>query len=653
MNRLGRDSLAYCLPWVMAALLWTLVPHFTRQGAWLVALALLVVGSRLAVTYRGWRPVPGPLRLLLTIGAFAAVLYTNGHIIGRGAGAALLSVMLILKSLESYRTRDLYVIAGLCYFMTVVNFLFSQSPPHVIHAASSFILVTAALTAIHRPAERPLGLRVGLTGGALSLAWALPLAVAMFLLFPRLAAPLWGMPENALDGKTGVGEEMRPGSIAELFLDDSPAFRVRFDGEPPPVDQRYWRGPVLWNYEGNTWSVNEWFTRGRRLKIPDAQSLVSYQITLEAHQRRWLFAMDYPVEIDYGYVNLDGSSRASRSVIDLRRYRAVSDPSLGSRQKLLPRAREMALQLPPAGNPRTRELARSWREAGLTDGQIVRRALALFNQQPFEYSLRAPPLAGDAMDDFLFNTLRGYCEHYSSAFTVLMRAAGVPARVVTGYQGGYYNAAADYLLIRQSDAHAWSEVWLSGSGWVRVDPTAAVAPERIDRGATSALQGAGGWAGTGWWRGVRNRLDVVNRFWNDWVLAFDQARQRSLLSALGVERPSAGKTATLMTAAVAALLTLMVWLILRPRTERSPDVARRWFDRFSARLARRGLARAPAEDEMRFARRAASALPACADEIRSIAALYDEVRYRARPSAGALEEFVQRVRRFRIPRTVS
>ena len=653
MSAIKPRALDYCVPWVMAALLWSLVPHFLRQPAWITVLGLAVVGTRLAVTFWGWKPVPGFARLVITLGAFAAILFSSGHVIGRGAGSALLAVMLILKSLESYRVRDLYVILSLCFFMTVVNFLFSQTPLHVAHGVSSFALATAALRAVHRPAEHPQHIAGGIVRGAVTLAWGLPLAVVMFVMFPRLGSPLWGMPDSALDGKTGLGEDMRPGSIAELFVDDSPAFRVRFDGAPPPADQQYWRGPVLWHYRGNTWSTERFLANGRRLKPIPTSELVSYEVSLEPHQRRWLFALDYPVEIDTGYINTDGGTRATRNVIDLKRYRAISDPTLGSRMVLTPRLREMALRLPAGDNPRTVALARSWVNERLTARQIVQRALQRFYQEPYEYSLRAPPLTGHAMDDFLFNTRRGYCEHFSSAFTVLMRAAGVPARVVTGYQGGYYNAGADYLLVRQSDAHAWSEVWLEGAGWVRVDPTAAVAPDRIDQGARSALSRGGEWAGSAWWRDVRNRVDVVNRLWNDWVLAFDRARQRSLLRSFGVDDPRSTESALIMMGGIALLLALVAWALLRPRPITPPDAPRLWFDRFARKLAKRGITREVSEDEHRYARRAATARPDLAPAIEDIARRYDRLRYQPDPDPDDVDQLAQRVRAFRVPKKVA
>jgi transglutaminase-like putative cysteine protease len=320
---------------------------------------------------------------------------------------------------------------------------------------------------------------------------AAPIAAVLFVLFPRISGPLWGLPEDAHTGRTGLSDTMAPGQISKLAQDDEVAFRVQFADRVPEPDRLYWRGPTLGHFDGRTWRPVR-----RELADPPAPTVTApndtrvlrYRTTLEPHSRRWLFALDLPAELvrapdlavsiapDFTMVSVD-------PIVARLRYDGAArlDAAIGLNETRL--SLQDWIQLPPGQARRTLEMAARWRTEEQDEGKLVERALAMFRDNAFRYTLDPPLLADDPVDQFLFETRAGFCEHYSSAFVVLMRALDIPARVVTGYQGAEANPGDDYWIVRQADAHAWAEVWLPGRGWVRVDPTAAVAPERIERGS--------------------------------------------------------------------------------------------------------------------------------------------------------------------------
>ena len=296
----------------------------------------------------------------------------------------------------------------------------------------------------------------------------------------------------------------RPEKFRILFIDDSPAFRVEFDGPVPPAQERYWRGPVLWDFDGTTWNRSRFLSNIPVRSQPSEETApYHYQVILEPHERRWLFALDYPAAYPRNAnLSIDYTLTSKDPVVTLKRYTIKSDPRHVDTPKLSSPLRDRATQLPAGSNPRARALAAQWRNQ-YNDHELVNHALQHFNQEAFFYTLNPPLLGRHSVDEFLFDIREGYCEFYASAFTFLMRAAGIPARVVTGYQGGYYSDIGGYLLVRQSDAHAWAEVWLTGSGWVRIDPTAAVAPQRIREGSTAALNGRRNWIDFPWIRQMK------------------------------------------------------------------------------------------------------------------------------------------------------
>ncbi len=622
---------------MLLALTVALLPHMTHLPPLVIVMFVALAAWRWLAAHRGWS-LPGmPVRTLLTILALTGVFLSFGTVFGRDAGAALLVIMLGLKLLEVRRHRDAVIVVFLGYFLTVTMVLFSQEFVTFAFLAIALLLLTAALMQLNHPSSsenkrlRPLMKRSGIL-----LAQALPLMLIMFVLFPRLPAPLWNLPEDAWSGMTGLSDSMSPGSISALGQSDSVAFRVSFEGAPPAQEQLYWRGPVFWHTDGRVWSPD-----GREDSTPlalespaftPAGPSIAYTVMLEPHDRRWLFALEMPASAPEGSRHsADLLLLSNRPLRQLTRYRVESHMSYRA-MRMTGEERARALQL-PAANPRTRALGEQWRRQGGGGDAIVQRALDHFGAEPFHYTLNPPLLPGrDPLDDFLFTTRRGFCEHYAAAFTVLMRAAGIPARVVTGYQGGELNPIGDYLIVRQRDAHAWAEVWLDGRGWVRVDPTAAVAPHRIERGSAesllnerSAMRGSfeRGMLGS-LWRHTRFGWDTLNNRWNLWVLAYGPDSQHALLERFGL-RSWFGMTLTML-AAVGVLLLAIAFALLFRRGP-SGDPAARLYERFCAKLARRGIRRAPAEGPVEFAARARDQRPDLAAAIDSINRRYVAIRY--------------------------
>ncbi len=635
---------------MLATLALVIGPHAVRLPVWLSAFAALLIAWRYL---GGTGRLPRPSRwLLLALALLAAqgIFLHYGTLLGRDAGVALLVTMLSLKLLEMRTWRESTLAVFLGYFVVLTHFLYTQS---LFFAAYLFLviwLLTGVLIALQRGGET-LAWREPLRLSAVLLLKALPIMLLLFLLFPRVAGPLWGLPKDAFAGKTGLSDTMEPGSISRLTQSDEVAFRVEFDGALPPAAQRYFRVLVLDRFDGRVWSAVPQRPLAEPLLSED--TAVRYTVTLEPHGKPWLPTLDFPEAATLpadSRLNQDFSVTSRAPVNQRKRYTLTSHPRLALPPAPEAAELERARALPAFGNPRARELARALRAASRDEADYVTRVLALFREQPFFYTLQPPRLGDDSVDEFLFDTRRGFCEHYAASFVFLLRAAGIPARVVTGYQGGSFNPLGNYLMVRQADAHAWAEAWLGQGGWTRVDPTAAVAANRIEEGLASALP-----AGeplplflretAPWMRQLRLGWDALNNRWNQYVLGFDQERQIALFAGLGFGILSWERLALYLLVGVGAVVGLLAALSLRPR-HAATDAAQAAYLALCAKLARAGLARAAHEGPLDFARRVAVARPDLGAPVRAMIELYVAARYGTGDEA-ALEELVQGVRRFK------
>lgn len=647
---------------VVGAFLFAALPHLAAMPPWLALVIVLAAFWRAAVALFEMRRPNWLVRGFLTFGGLALVIMHYGTFLGRRAATVLLCVMIAAKLSEMFRLRDARVVAALGYFLIATQFLFSQQLVLFAYLATGCALVTAALMKVQRDADVVnVSDRVALRGmpgasgaarvtrdGFMLMLLALPFALVLFTLFPRLASPLWGMPEDALDGKTGLSDEMSPGNIASLFADDSPAFRVSFDGPPPPRSERYWRGPVLWRFDGRTWKRLFYSNRTPERTPRPGPGAFSYTVQLEPSERRWLFSLDYPMRAPEGArLTADFELINKSPVTTLMSYDAISQPDFRDSVDLMQTMRRFALLLPEGHNPRTRDLARQLRAEHPDDRALIDAVLTWFNQEDFFYSLETAPLGRHGADEFLFDLRVGYCEYYASAFVVLMRAAGVPARIVTGYQGGFWQGADEYLLVRQSDAHAWAEVWLEGQGWTRVDPTAAVSPTRIRDGARSAVSGSMGWLGGEWLYQLRNQYDRLQNVWNRWVLGFDAGRQQNLLRSLGLDNLPPGFKAALLVG-LAALVLVPLALLLQAATSgrQRPDRLERAWLRLRRRLQRASMRLKVGETPLELARRAAGELDN-GHELITLAREYCNLKYGHFRSDRAISRFRRKAGKWR------
>lgn len=637
------------------------LPHFSYQPLWVALLFLSMMSWRGLAIWQHW-PLPGRQHRTLSLvqwvvaaGAGLLMLDSYGNFIGRDAGTALLIVMVGLKVVEIRNHRDYYISCFLGYFLVVTNFLYSQSIPVAALMFVVIILMTSCLISLN-DIKQVLSKMAQLKLASKMLLQAIPLMLILFVLFPRISGPLWGLPQDAHTAQTGISNSMSLGKISELIQSDAVAFRVKFDQTMPAGHALYWRGPVLWNTDGTTW---------RELTLPSHSEprppIISttgqpstYTVTLEPHNEHWLFALDVPTAFptSFGAYLAYGGELLSQKPIKQRTQYQLSSNTRFSMNPDTDQYLNEALILPKGFHPRTRALAEEWRQKAKSPEDIIGMALNHFNQQPFYYTLTPPALTGDSIDGFLFESGKGFCEHYAASFTVLMRAAGIPTRVVTGYQGGEINPVDGYLVIRQRDAHAWTEVWLQDKGWVRIDPTAAVSQDRIELGMSELLPNAlraplffsQSEQLIDIWQQLRNNWDAVNNAWNRSILAYGPELQKSFLSKLGMINPNWQSMAITLFAAISLILLITSAVLLYPRREPDPVVAT--YQQFCQRFVKLGLvARYDHEGPIDFARRMTHALPHYQTDIGHITAQYISLRYDQ--SVSSIAEFKHSVKRFK------
>lgn len=571
---------------LLLALAFVVAPHFEHLPWWATALLVVLWFWRLWLVI-AQQPLPGRFAMLpLLLAATGAVWLEHRTLVGRDAGVTFLLMLLALKLLEMRAKRDIFVVVFLAFFILLTQFLFAQGIPVAVMSLLGVLLMFFVLVSVNL-AETDLSARRKLTLVGVVLLKAIPLTVALFLLFPRISSPLWGMPGDTASSRTGLSNTMTPGSIGRLMESDEIAFRVLFDGPVPQSDQLYWRGPVLGLFSGRTWSPKSGSLQAVPLSIQPGGAPLQYTVTQEPHQRDWLFALDLPVDLRAAEslgprLQPDGQLIAGRLINDRVRYRLASVTSYRLGLNETPLSLQDSLQLPAGFNPRTLALAAELRnsvpgaqQSRAADAALVQTVLRRFREQNYVYTLEPPTLGRHSVDEFLFDSRAGFCEHYASAFVVLMRALDIPARVVTGYQGGEFNPVDSFLTVRQSDAHAWAEVWLAGRGWVRVDPTAAVAPERVQRGGRSVAGTSAsgeplfGERSFSLLRAVRFQWEALENGWNQWVLSYTPERQRELLQRFGLV-PDGQTLALVFAVVVSLILAVLAAVSLRHRTQRDP-----------------------------------------------------------------------------------
>ncbi|MDM0113032.1 DUF3488 and transglutaminase-like domain-containing protein [Variovorax sp. J22R133] len=596
LPRDARDTL-----FLLCVIALIVLPQVSHLPWWCTALTVVILGWRGTLAVQA-KPLPGMwMRLTLLGAALVATGITYRTLLGRDAGVTLVVLLLAMKTLELRARRDAFVIFFLGFFAMLTNFFYSQALLTALAMLLALLGLLTALVNAHMPVGRPPLMQAARTAASMALLGA-PIMVALFVLFPRMA-PLWGTPSDAMAGRTGLSNTMRVGAVAELALDSTIAARIQFENNRiPPQRELYFRGPVLAQFDGQEWKALSSFAAARvptNLKVQGAP--VRYEVTLEPANHPWLLTLDVaPTAPDAPGYELQQTGdlqwMSNRPTTDMVRYRAVSFPQYTSGPVNRVAGLQAYTALPTGLNPRTVALAAQMRAdpalSGRRTADFVRAALERLRTGGYSYTLDPGVYGLDSADEFWFDRKEGFCEHISSAFAVLMRAAGIPARIVTGYQGGEINDVDGFWTIRQSDAHAWTEVWQEGTGWVRVDPTAAVSPGRVGAfqrlaAPTGVFAGAFNAMSPTFAQHVRAAWEAVNNGWNQWVLNYTQGRQLNLLKNIGFSAPSMQDLVSLLLALLIGVSLAGAAWTLWERSQHDPWL--RLLARTRTRLQRAGV----------------------------------------------------------------
>ncbi len=644
--------------WLLATVAVVALPHLLRMPSSMALGCLGLFAWRAAHQLTGFSLPGRAVRVVLTVSMLALVVVSNLTVLGREAGAHLLIAMLLLKLLEVRSERDIALVLVVSFFATISMFFFSQSLLIAAQALIAVLLLLNMLMAVVHPVDSWSTQREHLRHVLRLSLHALPLTVLLFFLFPRISAPLWGLSQSDAGHRTGLSDTLAPGQVSNLSDDDSVAFRVEFTREPPG-ESMYWRGLVLWHFDGNSWRAPHQLVRPPevtpRTVLEVGGEPVDYAVTVEPHSQRWLFGLDMPASTPSGAQRTSSLELVVEDpLLERHRYELSSYMRYRLEGDTPPDARYR--ELPGGYGSRARALAAQWRAQGRNDAAVVEAALAHFATEPFFYTRQPPLLHDDLVDEFLFETRRGFCEHYAASMAFLMRAAGIPARVVLGYHGGEHNPLGDYYIVRQSNAHAWTEVWLPQQGWRRIDPTAVLPPDRIEAGTESvrerARDSAGVRVGERGWLGrfgatLAHGLDTLHHEWNRWIIGYDQRRQSELLDNLGLPDVDWTELAALLGATMSAVILLLAtWVFVRRRAQ--SDAVRRLYARFCRKLSRKGLEPHRFETAADVQRRVERRLPERAAEVSQILGLYYRLRYQPAPEPGTLQALRRAVRRFRV-----
>jgi protein-glutamine gamma-glutamyltransferase len=639
------------LLWTSLALGGGILLHADRIPLWAIGVAFALIAWRLAAG-KGVVRLPSKIpRAFIAFALVAAVLANYHTLNGLTPGTTLLVLMAAIKLLETHSRRDQYIVVGGVLFLLLAACLDRQNLPRApLYLAEVWLCCTALAVIAYTPAPGTASSggfdnRAAILLAARALLYSVPLAVVLFVFFPRLPGAFWSIPHSG-EAETGLGDTMSPGSISELTSSYDIAFRVSFDGPPPPPAERYWRGPVLHDFDGYTWSRSQGTTY-RAQQLEYSGNAYRYRVSLEPSQQRWWFSLD---TVDHSpdpnvFLTYDYELVAREAVTETTTYTAVSHTLTHSEEPLSKLARLIETRWPRGRNPKSLQLAHEMRAKVASDAAYVGAVLQLFKTGGFVYSLTPPLLNYDSVDDFVFNTRSGFCGHYASAFVTLMRGGGVPARVVTGYLGGEWNPIGDYFVVRQSDAHSWAEVWLDGRGWTRIDPTAMVEPERLTRGILDLLPNAGS-AGARLARSSQSlnallqRWDAINTWWTNHVLKFDYRSQLNLLSRLGIRSPDLITVAYAFAGALLTWLAWIAWQVGRGVPKVRPDRLARAYARLCRKLGRIGVPRQPHQGPLDYANEVTSRRPDLAETVRSLLSRYADLRYGAPPGKSLATEVV-------------
>jgi len=665
-----KNESAIIIP-IIGALVVAIAPHTPGLPLWINVWCLLMWGYMLVRLKTGW-PMPGTMvRYALTFAGILGLMLTYSISLGSDAFVGLLALMAAIKPFEMPTHRHRMITILLTYFIIITSLFRSESMFIVLYMFFSVFVTTLALVRINAPQVR---FRENLNLTGTILAQAIPLMVLLFLLFPRLPGSLFGLTDRSM-GVSGFSERMSPGSVSSLVQDQTTAFRAEFKNTRPTPDQLYWRGILFQEFDGKSWiPKNSPQTRISPSGVPG--EAIDYTILLEPHNSTWLMALDLPIKgPSWARLAMDHTLTSQRPVKQKIKYRATSIipnpseksyPGLTGAQEGIDRpgdktnsqdftsSKKMARAIiAKAGNknPRARVLAYTIADHATTVTEKAQLLLAYFRENQFVYTLNPPLTKDHPIDDFLLESKKGYCEHYASAFAFMMNVLGVPARVVGGYLGGELNPYGNYLIIRQSYAHAWAEIFDPAKGWIRIDPTAAVAPERIQTNPDGSSSSQGAFSGAmGFSRKLQFALDAVNLRWEAWFTGYSYFEQQALLEKLGLGKRNgfpgvAGILSLITLLGLAIFFGFIFWLFRSKKT--GPDPIQKTYTLFCRRLDRLGLPKIPSQGPVDFAKMCAEKAPNLTLEITAITDLYVRLRFQKSCPDTTFSDFKTRVADFK------
>jgi transglutaminase-like putative cysteine protease len=626
-------------------------------ASWVPGLFLIALAAKFWMEPKGYRLRSIISKLFFAVVTLAAIFFSYGSVRGIEPGVSLIAALMSLKILEAHTAREFQIMVMVGWVLCLCGFFLSQDLAMAICLFVAFSLLLVALLQFHR-GSAPGAFWPPLRSAGKLLAQALPLVILLFLLFPRIS----GFRIQSAPGggaASGFSGQLSAGSVASIASSSKVAFRAEFpDGRIPRPSAMYWRGVVMWRGEGFEWRAPDAPAAIRRPSPSSAPGQAVRQwITIEPHGSRWMFALDWPFAPPAGSTLAPGNYLWSGGPIrKTRRYEVRSFPELRDKD-LRPREQAILLEVPRWISPAVRELVQSWTAANANPRAVVDAALLFFRTQRFQYSLSPGEYKAKDLDEFLFRRRLGFCEHYAASFATLMRLAGIPARVVVGYLGGEYNEFGRFFLVRQADAHAWCEVWLPESGWIRVDPTSVVAPERLnlgsllERDANSSAMSSNVFARSLARQPIFTKLrlawDTLNYAWDTRVLSFDAEAQRSLISDIGISDSTPFSLIARILLIAASLLAIYAGL-MRFRGRPAGDRVKALYERFCRIAARIGAQRYPWEGPSAFSDRAAQLLPNESECIRQISNAYIHLRYSAVPAPSIFNKFAREVNAFAI-----
>ena len=627
------------------------LPHFEYIPWWSVAIVLfLAVWRSIIISKNKYRPGKA-ISALLTILSALLIYQKSGGFSGIAAGSHLLVVMAFFKLLESKSSRDYMLLVILSFFIIATNFLFSQSIATAVYMFLCIFFTLITMISINQK-KIIIPLKEKSIISLKLIAYSLPIMIILFLFFPRITGPLWNTNNDQTQAKSGLSDSMEPGLISQLVYSNDLVFRAKFNNQTPPQHKLYWRALTLINFDGRKWTKPTNSESGAVLRINS--NGYEYTVTMEASNKKWLYLLDLPYQINKKHqINSDFTSHTANSINTLTQYTAQSSQNYYMSNDLDPVFKTLALSTPDL-NKKTRALAERWQQKSTDTEEIIRQALAFFAQQGFSYTLSPARLTRtSAIDQFLFETREGFCEHYASAFATLMRHAGIPSRIVLGYLGGELNPIDNIISVNQSMAHAWTEVWIDGKGWIRIDPTAAIAPDRINVNISSALKDNKDLPfhltiNSEALLAIKQLMNAIDNQWNQWVLNYDETHQKKFLKFLTGVDYSLKDISNLFIQIILITLLLTGFAYLFNNLKKKKDPVKNDYQLFLKKLNKAGLPKLSSEGPRDYKDRLIKHFPAQKQEISFIMENYINLRYRKDIATASAERLRKAIRQFRV-----